>query len=78
MRAKLKVARVEGVGNGVEELFFTAVSKSDGYPDDGSDEDNTFAKWTPFAELKMSISNPALIGTFKEGQTFYVDFTPAD
>lgn len=78
MRAKLKVARVEGVGNGVEELLFTAVSKNDGYPEDGSDENNTFAKWTPFAELKMSITNPDLIGKFSEGQEFYVDFTPVN
>lgn len=75
MRAKMKVSNVKNYGSS-EELIFNAVSKKDGYPDDGSDENNTFAKWTPSAELKMSITNPALIGQFTEGQEFYVDFTP--
>ena len=35
-----------GPNNGTnEELFFSAVSKSEGYPADGSDENNTYAKW---------------------------------
>ena len=32
-------------------------------------------KWTPSASLKMTITNPALVGKFSEGQEFYVDFT---
>lgn len=46
------------------------------YPEDGSDEDNTYAKFTPGADLSMNIANPALFGSFKVGDTFYVDFTP--
>jgi hypothetical protein len=72
----MRVAQV--VPNGAcEALVFSAVCKSGGYPADGSDENNSFAKWTPSAELKMSITNPALIGKFFIGQEFYVDFTPA-
>ncbi len=78
MRAKMKVTVVEKHSDLYEQLRFSAVSKSDGYPDDGSDENNTFAKWTPIAELTMSITNPDLIGKFIEGQEFYVDFTPVD
>jgi len=77
MRAKMKVAAVVNHG-GCETLTFYAVSKSDGYPADGSDENNTFAKWTPTAELNMTITNPALIGKFTVGQEFYVDFTLVD
>ncbi|RJP48802.1 MAG: hypothetical protein C4586_08290 [Anaerolineaceae bacterium] len=77
MRAKMKVLSVKNYGSS-EELSFSAVAKIDGYPEDGSDENNTFARWTPSAELKMSITNPALIGKFTEGQEFYVDFTPAN
>ena len=76
MRAKMKVTAVQHHSDTYEALSFSAVSKCDGYPEDGSDENNTFAKWTPSAELKMSITNPALIGKFEAGQEFYVDFTP--
>lgn len=47
------------------------------YPADGSDEDNTFARWSPGASLKINVANPALWGQFKHGDKFYVDFTPA-
>jgi hypothetical protein len=79
MRAKLRLSSVEPIGDPVshEQLTFNAVGSVWPYPPDGSDENNTFAKWTPSAELKMSVANPALHGQFKVGQEFYVDFTPA-
>lgn len=77
MRAKMKVSRVE-MFEGGEVLTFNAVCKTGAYPEDGSDEDNSFAKFTPTAELKMNITNPALHGKFKPGQKFYVDFSPAE
>lgn len=76
MRAKLAVLSVER-HEGYERLRFTAVCKSDGYPEDGSDENNSFARWTPSADLTMVVSNPDLLGKFEQGQEFYVDFTPA-
>lgn len=75
MRAKMRVASVVKYDT-TETLKFNAVCKSSGYPADGSDEDNSFARWTPSAELTMQITNPALAGKFAEGDTFYVDFTP--
>jgi hypothetical protein len=60
-----------------ESLNFSAVCKSDGYPADGSDENNSFARWTPSASLSMSVTNPALAGKIQQGDEFYVDFTPA-
>lgn len=74
MRAKLKISSVESKES-YENLNFSAVSKLEGYPASGLDEDNSFAKWTPTAKLEMTITNPELIGKFKEGQVFYVDFT---
>lgn len=47
------------------------------YPEDGSDEDNTFAKFSPSANLSINIANPDLFGKFNVGDKFYVDFTPA-
>lgn len=58
-----------------ETLSMHAVAASK-YPDDGSDEDNTYAKWSPGAALQMNIANPALWGKFKHGDKFYVDFIP--
>lgn len=77
MRAKMKITSVTRHSDTYETLVFAAVSKSTPYPEDGSDEDNTYAKFSPAAELKISIANPALIGKFNPGETFYVDFTPA-
>lgn len=77
MRAKMKIANVEHFG-ATERLNLRAVCKSGPYPDEGADEDNTFARFTPSADLTMSITNPALLGRFAIGDTFYVDFTVAD
>lgn len=76
MRAKMRVSQVSG-SRQVEVLHFSAVARNDGYPADGSDENNSFAMWTPSADLTMTVTNPALIGKFQPGQTFYVDFTEA-
>lgn len=80
MRAKMRVASVTKYGEPPTSisLTFAAVGKSDGYPADGTDEDNSFARWTPSASLQMSIQNPALLDQFQEGQRFYVDFSPAN
>ncbi len=60
---------------GAEQLKFHAVC---GKPKEGGGyEDNDYATATPSASLDITIQNPALLGKFKEGQTFYVDFTPA-
>jgi len=77
MRAKMKVESVTVTEYG-EKLKLCAVCKSDAYPADGSDEDNTYAKFSPSASLEIQIQNPALYGKFKPGQKFYVDFTPAN
>ena len=72
MRAKLKIESVTKTTY-CEELKFSAV-----YSGDKNSEDNTFSKATPSASLTMSITNEALHGTFQPGQSFYVDFTPAE
>jgi len=76
MRAKMRVQFVQQHGN-AEVLQLNAVGPKGSYPPDGSDEDNTYAKYTPTASLSMTIANPALFGKFKPGDTFYLDFTPA-
>lgn len=76
MRAKFQVGSVEQFADS-ERVKFHAVAKSSAYPQDGSDEDNTYAKFSPSASCEILIANPALRGKFKAGDKFYVDFTPA-
>lgn len=77
MRAKMKISNIVR-GEGYEQLTLNAVCKSGSYPADGMDEDNTFAKFSPSGELKLTVANPALLGTFNPGEKYYVDFTPAE
>lgn len=82
MRAKMQVGAVfphrnEKGETQSETLHFHGVAKSGGYPADGTDEDNSFAKWSPSINLQMQVTNPALFGKFEPGQKFYVDFSPA-
>ncbi len=76
MRAKMVVSNVESHGE-AETLQFRAVCKDDGYGEDGLDENNTFSQFTPSADLNIHINNPALVGKFKEGESYYLDFTKA-
>ena len=83
MRAKFELKKVNtfnGYNNhnpNYEELEFLAVITAP-FDKDGNSEDNSFTRWTPDGSLKMSVTNPNLIGKFKEGQKFYLDFIPAE
>lgn len=83
MRAKLQVGFVQEFFYGPdktksqETLTMHAVAASK-YPEDGSDEDNTYAKFSPGANLSINIANRALFGKFTVGEKYYVDFTKAE
>ena len=77
MRAKLQIASVTKLNDFCEQLKFHGVA-TNSYPEDGLDEDNTFAKFSPSVSLEITIANPALIGKFEQGQKFYVDFSPVE
>ena len=74
MRAKMKLTTVTRTEYG-EQLKFNAVA-ANSYPADGSDEDNTYAKFSPSADFAITVANPALHGKFNHGETYYVAFTP--
>lgn len=81
MRAKLQVINVTKYGDPVtsESLSMSAVTSSDKpYGPQGENEDNTYARYTPSATFAASINNPALLGQFKVGEKYYLDFTKAD
>jgi hypothetical protein len=80
MRAKMKVSSIQQyrpseISKPLQELvqFFGVPALK--YPEDGSDKDNTFAKFSPNVSLNITIANLALIGKLAVGDTFYVDFT---
>lgn len=76
MRAKLVVESVTKNETG-ETLKFRAVGRKDAYPADGSDENNSFARFTPSASFEMFVANPELHGKYQPGDEYYVDFTKA-
>lgn len=76
MRAKFKVDSVTPFSDG-ESLLMSPVCASS-YGKDGENEDNDFARWTPSGQLKMTVTNPFLLGMIKEGDTYYLDFIKCD
>lgn len=76
MRAKLRLHHIDRQFPEQETLHYHAVAASK-YPEDGSDENNTYAKFSPSAVLQITVRNPNLLGKFAEGEEFYVDFTKA-
>ncbi len=78
MRAKVYVSGIEKYSAESESIKFSAICKNGAYPSDGSDEDNTFAKFSPQAHFNIHIANPELIGQYHLGEKFYVDFTPVE
>ena len=74
MRAKLTVTQVTR-HQGSDVIEFKPVYDLS-YDKDGLSEDSTFSKFSPHAELKITVTNPALIGKYSPGEVYYVDFTP--
>ena len=77
MRAKMKINHIDKRCEGQETLYFNAVSRSDSYPADGSDENNTYAKFSPVGTLSLTVCNPVLLGKFNVGEEYYLDFIKA-
>ena len=76
MRAKFVVQKIDTPWLLAERLTLSAVTDAP-FDGDGNSEDNTYSKWTPDGTLKITVTNPALVGTFKEGEKYYLDFTLA-
>lgn len=74
MRAKVRLNHIDQRHlPGQETLHFNPVAASK-YPEDGSDENNTYAKFSPSGSFQLTVANPALIGKFAVGEEYYVDF----
>ena len=59
----------DGSGNEANTVRFSAVT-------DKANEE--WSRWTPSGMLEISITNPALVGTFKLNQDYFLDFSPAE
>lgn len=81
MRAKVRITNIKKYpeeGEATQEaLTFNFPAKAGAYPADGSDEDQQFARFSPSGALSLTVANPALLGKFAVGDTFYLDFVPA-
>jgi hypothetical protein len=80
-RCKVQVESVKLLLGASEEIQMRAVQGnkvSKGYPADGSDEDNTYAKFSPQADFRLVVANPALHGLFRPGQKYYIDMVAAE
>lgn len=77
MRAKMQIQKIEQHQT-QEILTMTCVAKNGSYPEDGLDEDNQFAKFSPSGSLTLTVANPALLGKFKPGEKYYLDFSKAE
>jgi hypothetical protein len=75
MRAKMTVESIKDFGNNRQEVVMHPVCGNKPFGPNGESEDNTFARYSPSGELKLTITNPDLFGKIKPGQTFYLDFT---
>jgi hypothetical protein len=47
--------------------------------DDGLDKERaSFSKATPSGTLEITVSNPAVVGTFEVGKDYYLDLIPVE
>lgn len=77
-RLKLVCNTVKRIANNdggiqAEELSFSAVCS-----DREGSANKVWCKWTPYAELKFTVNNPAVFGRILPGQFYYADLTLTD
>ena len=58
------------------EIDSETVELSAVYSSDPNSENAQWSKWTPSANFRITIKNPAAIGKLSQGHEYYVDFTP--
>ena len=81
VRAKFWVKEKKHQYTGSPDGQFVEVSLAPcygGYPGGDSEENKSFAKYTPSGEIKLGITNPAAFDQFEMGKAYYIDFTPCD
>lgn len=79
-RAKFRVISVEQHGAGLADpgKVGSETIKMAAQYDESLPEDVAFSDATPWGELKMSVTNPNLIGKIRPGEFYYLDFVPVE
>lgn len=72
VRAKMKCESVEKQSE--EQIKVTLRAVTDG----SSEENKSFSKYTPSADLNLTITNPECFDKFEQGKQYYVDIIPAE
>lgn len=82
VRAKFFVANIQDSGYDGKEAktisLYGVFTSQDGREGNATEENLIFGKWTPGAEIRMTIVNPDAFNQFELHKEFYVDFTPAE
>lgn len=72
VRAKFICNHIENPTTGDAVVHMSAVTS-------GSEENKSFAEYTPSAQLQMHISpGTSAASAFEQGKEYFVDFTPAE
>ena len=74
-RCKMRVSSVSRSMNDKGETESETVKLSAVYGT-GETENAKWSKWTPSADLSITISNPGAIGKLSKGHEYFVDFIP--
>jgi len=75
-RCKMRVSEVLHVKNADGSTDSERVTLHAVYGESGTENDQ-WSKWTPSANLSITISNPLAFGKLSNGHEFFVDFIPA-
>ena len=77
VRAKLRCHFIQTGTDGDGNKTAETVHMHAVYSSDPNNENAQWSKWTPAANLTLTVSNPAAFGKFEQGAEYFVDFTPA-
>lgn len=77
VRAKFRCESVTEHDAGTGAAPQRAISLVPVYGKDGS-ANAEWSKWTPNGSCKLTITNPDVVGFFRPGGEYYLDFTPAE
>jgi len=77
LRLKVSIQSVKKVADGEGNIAAEEITAHAVYGKEGS-ANAQWSKWTPNAQLSMTVNNPAAFGKVLPGQFFFVDLVPTD
>lgn len=78
VRAKFFVSNIQNHQTGNPDDFYATVTLMPVFGTYGDGKENeSWSRYTPSGEIRMSITNPAAVDALELGKAYFVDFTPA-